>query len=131
MSQENVEAIRAAFEQYSRGDFSLFFAAITDDFEFVTAAEMPDAGSYRGQEARKWLTAYMESFDGFTMEATEVVDAGDKAVSAVLQRGRPRGSEIQVESRWWQVVTFRQDGVAKVEMFSRRDQAFEAAGLSE
>ena len=96
----------------------------------VTAAEMPDAGSYRGDEARDWMTAYMESFDGFTMEATEVIDAGDKAVSAVLQRGRPRGSEIPVESRWWQVVTFREDGVARVEMFSRRDQALEAAGLS-
>ena len=131
MSQENVEAIRAAFEHYSRGDFSLLFAAMTDDFEFVTAAEMPDAGSYRGQEAREWLTTYMESFDGFTMEATEVIDAGDKAVSAVLQRGRPRGSEIPVESRWWQVVTFRDDGLARVEMFSRRDQALEAVGLSE
>ena len=131
MSQENVEAVRAAFEQYSRGDFSLFFAAMTDDFEFVTAAEMPDAGSYRGQEAREWLTAYMESFDGFTMEATEVIDAGDKTVSAVVQRGRPRGSVGEVESHWWQVVTIRADRVARVEMFSRRDQAFDAAGLSE
>src|SRR6185503_1857784 len=131
MSQENVEAMRAAFERYSRGDFSLLFAAMTDDFEFVTAAEMPDAGSYRGQEAREWLTAYIKSFDGFTMEATDVIDAGDKAVSAVLQRGRPRGSEIPIESRWWQVVTYREDGIARIEMFSRRDEALHAAGLSE
>jgi ketosteroid isomerase-like protein len=131
MSQENMEAIRAAFEQYSRGDFSLMFAVMTDDFEFVTAKEMPDAGRYRGQEAREWMTAYMESFDGFRMEATEIIDAGDKAVSAVLQRGRPRGSEGEVESHWWQVVTFRADGVARIEMFSRRDQALEAAGLRE
>src|SRR5258705_491807 len=104
---------------------------MTDDFGFVTAAEMPDAGSYRGKEAREWLTAYIESFDGFTMEATEVIAAGDKAVSAVRQRGRPHGSGIAVESRWWQVVTFRDDEVARIEMFSQRGEALEAAGLSE
>jgi ketosteroid isomerase-like protein len=131
MSQENVEAIRAAFEQYSRGDFSLMFAGMTDDFEFVTAKEMPDAGRYSGQEARAWLTAYMGSFDGFRMEATEIIDAGNKTVSAVVQRARPCGSEGEVESHWWQVVTFRADGVARLEMFSRRDQALEAAGLSD
>ena len=55
MSQENVDLTRAAYEQFSRGDFSRLFEANTDDFEFVTAAEMPDAGTYRGQEARDWI----------------------------------------------------------------------------
>jgi ketosteroid isomerase-like protein len=131
MSQENVEATRAAYEYYSRGDFSPLLAAITDDFEFVTAPEMPDAGTYRGERARAWMAQYIESFDGFTQQATEILDAGDKVMAAVLQRGRPRGSDTPVESRWWQVVTFRTDGVARVQMFSRRDEALEAAGLRE
>ncbi len=131
MSQENVDATRAAYEQYSRGDFSALFAGITDDFEFVTASEMPDAGTYHGQEAGDWIRAYIDSFDGFAQEATEIIDADDKVVSAVLQRGRPRGSDIQVESRWWQVLTFRDGGLARVEMFSRRAEARKAAGLSE
>ena len=132
MSQENVEATRAAYEHYyARGDFNPLFAAITDDFEFVTAEEMPDAGTYRGEEARVWMTQYIESFDGFTQEATDILDAGDKVVAAVVQRGRPRGSKTPVESRWWQVVTFRTDGVARVQMFSRRAEALEAAELAE
>lgn len=131
VSAENVEATKAAYEEYySCGDFSPLWEAITEDFEFVTAAEMPDAGTYRGDEARAWLRTYIESFDGFTQEATEVLDAGDKIVAAVLQRGRPRGSNTPVESRWWQVVTFRDDGIARVEMFSQRAQALESAGLS-
>ena len=132
MSQENVEATRAAYEQYyARGDFNPLFAAITDDFEFVTAEEMPDAGTYRGEEARVWMTQYIESFDGFTQEASDILDAGDKVVASIVQRGRPRGSKTPVESRWWQVVTFRTDGVARVQMFSRRADALDAAGLSE
>ena len=106
------------------------FAASTDDFKFVTAAEMPDAGTYRGQEAIDWILAYIDSFDGYE-EATEIIDAGDKVVVAVLQRGRPRGSELLVESRWWQVLTLQDAGVTRIEIFSQRAEALEAAGLSE
>jgi hypothetical protein len=52
-------------------------------------------------------------------------------VASVLQRGQPRGSDIPVESRWWQVITFRGDGVARIEMFAGRADALEATGLSE
>jgi ketosteroid isomerase-like protein len=131
MSQENVEAMRAAFEQFSRGDFGEAFAALTDDFEFVTAPEMPDAGAYRGQEARDWILAYVDSFDGYTQEATEIIDGGDKLLIRILQHGRPRGSDMPVESRWWQVTTFRSGRVTRIEMFSQRAQALEAAGLRE
>jgi ketosteroid isomerase-like protein len=131
MSQENVETMRVAFEQFSSGDFSAAFEAVTDDFEFVAAPEMPDAGTYRGQEARDWIGAYIASFDGFTQEATEIIDAGDKLLVAVIQHGRPRGSDLSVESRWWQVTTFRSGSVTRIEMFAERARALEAAGLSE
>jgi ketosteroid isomerase-like protein len=131
MSQENVEATRARFEQFSRGDFSTAFEGMDDDFVFETAAEMPDAGTYRGKEARDWILAYVASFDGYTQEATEILDAGDNVVVGVLQRGRPRGSDMPVESRWWQVLTFRSGSVTRTEMFSQRGQALEAAGLRE
>jgi ketosteroid isomerase-like protein len=131
MSEENVEATRVAYEQSARGDLSPLFAAVTDDFEFVTAAEMPDAGTYRGQEARDWVRTYIETFEGYTQEATEIIDAGDKVVAAILQRGRPRGSDTPVESRWWQVLTFREGAVARVQMFAQESDALEAAGLSE
>jgi ketosteroid isomerase-like protein len=131
MSQENVEATRARFEQFSRGDFSTAFEGMDDDFVFVTAAEMPDAGTYRGQQARDWILAYVASFDDYTQEATEILDAGDSVVVAVLQRGCPRGSDVSVESRWWQVLTFRNDSVTRTQMFSGRAQALKAAGLRE
>jgi ketosteroid isomerase-like protein len=100
VSQENIAAVRAAYEQFSRGDFSTVFAGLSEDFEFVTAAEMPDAGTYRGDEARDWMKTYVESFDGFTMEATEIIDSGDKVVAAIVQRARVHGSEMPIESRW-------------------------------
>ncbi len=130
MSQENMEIVRTAFEQFACGDFSAW-ADFPDDFEFVTSPELPDAGTYRGEAALRWLTAWVESFEELTVEATEISDAGDKVVVAILQRGRPRESETVVEGRWWQVVTLRGGEVARIESFPERAQALEAAGLSE
>jgi ketosteroid isomerase-like protein len=132
MSQENVEIVRAVFDQFARGDFGRWFDLTTDDFEFVTSPEIPDAGTYYGAEARRWIAAWVQSFEGHTMEATEISDAaGDNVFAGFLQRGRPRGSQSAVEGRWWTVVTFRQGAMARIEVFADRAEALEAAGLSE
>ena len=73
----------------------------------------------------------MESFEGLTIETTEIVDAGDKVVVAIVQRGRPRGSQTAVEGRWWVVMTLRGGEAARAEAFPERAQALEAAGLRE
>ena len=130
MSQKNVELVRAAFAQFASGDFSSL-ADYPDDFEFVTDPAMPDAGTYRGEAARRWTTAWVESFDQLTMQATEIVDAGDKVVVTLLQRGRPHGSQGVVEGLWWQVLTFRQGELARSELFAERATALKAAGLAE
>ena len=62
MSRENVQALQAAFEQYSRGDFRPI-GLLGDDFELVVSPEAPDAGTYRGEDAMRWLRAWVESFE--------------------------------------------------------------------
>src|SRR5215203_1959857 len=98
MSQEHVDALRSLYKQLARGDFSAY-SELPDDFELVLAPEMPDAGSYRGDAARRWLRAWVESFDRLTVEAVEFIDAGDRdagdqvmigAASARLARGQRR-----------------------------------------
>ena len=90
MTQENVDFTRVAYERAAQGDFEGLFDRTTDDFVFVTSPEVPDAGTYRGDAAREWIRAWISSFDGLTIEATELVDAGDKVVVGILQTGRPR-----------------------------------------
>jgi ketosteroid isomerase-like protein len=130
MSEENVEVMRAVLDQYADGDFSAI-EALGDDFEFVSGAEVPEAGTYRGEEARRWLRGWVATFEGMTIEATEIFDAGDKVFLGTTARGRPAGSAASVEERWWMVSTFRRREVVRVEMFPERAQALEAAGLSE
>ena len=131
MSQENVEIVRAMYEPFARGDFSAW-ADLPDDFEFVASPELPDAATYRGQAAVQWMTTWVESFDGLTIEATEIIDAGDdKVLVAILQRGRPHGSQTVVEGCWWVVMTLSGGELARTEVYPEHAQALEAAGLSE
>jgi 3',5'-cyclic AMP phosphodiesterase CpdA len=130
MSEENVAAVRAVYEEFARGDFGAW-AELPDDFVFVASPELPDAGTYRGDAAVRWMTAWVESFEGHTIEATEIIDAGrDKVFVAILQRGRPRGSQTEVEGRWWVVMTLRGGEFVRTEVFPERAQALEAAGLN-
>jgi ketosteroid isomerase-like protein len=131
MSQENVEIVRAFFDPLAQGDTSRWISEVTDDFVFVTSPEVPDAGTYRGEGARRWIATWAESFEGYTVEATEFTDAGDKVFLRILQRGRPHGSQVAVEGRWWVVVTVREGVIAQAEVFLERTEALEAAGVSE
>jgi ketosteroid isomerase-like protein len=66
-----------------------------------------------------------------TIAAMDFNEAADKVFFAILQRGRPRGSQVAVEGRWRVVSTFREGRVVRVEVFPDRAQALEAAGLRE
>ena len=129
MPGEHIEALRAVFDQFARGDFSAW-SDVASDFEFVTSPEMPDPGTYRGKAADRYRQQWLDSFEELKMEAIDLIDAGDKVIAEVTQEGRPRGSDHAVKGRWWQVITFRGHEVIRIENFTRRAEAMKAAGLS-
>jgi ketosteroid isomerase-like protein len=131
MSEEAMEVVRAAFEPFARGDFSAV-AELPDEFELVLAPEMPDAGTYQGEEARRWIVAWVDSFERLTQELVKLIDAGDDRVLAeFIQRGWTAGSDIPVELPTWALTTLRDGNFVRNELFTNRDDALEAAGLSE
>ena len=123
--------MRAILDRTAQGDFSRWLDDVTHDFVFVTSPDVPDAGTYRGEAAREWVTVWVESFVGHTIEGSDFIDAGDKVFYEIIQRGRPPGSKVAVEGRWWAVNTIREGAIARLEIFDERADALEAAGLSE
>ena len=127
---ENLDLVRSIYEQTAAGDLSAV-DRLPYDFELVTGPELPDAGTYRGEAAKAFMRAWVDSFEGYTLQATEMVEAGNKVLVGVLQRGRPSGASAFVEGRWWQVVTVRQGEVSRIETFPDRRLAVQAVGLEE
>jgi len=72
------------------------------DFEMRFQASHPLAGTFRGpRDATKAMAEWTQSFEGFSREAEEFIDAdGDRVVVAFRERGRPRGGSIELDQRF-------------------------------
>jgi ketosteroid isomerase-like protein len=131
MSAEKVEAVRRVYERWSEGDFTASVPIFDEHVVFVLGPEFPDAGAYLGREAvAEYTRALLEAWTRFTLEAEEIIDAGDSVVVGVVQRGVGDSSGTPTEFRYFQVWTFRGSQAIRLEGFRERDEALEAAGLS-
>ena len=128
MSQENVENVRRAFEAWLRGDSEEALAGLDPDIVYKPAQEEAVQGLDAVQASwERWQASWQEQ--EVTLE--ETIDAGDHVIQAILFRGRGRGSGIEVEGRFFQVLTIKDGKAVRWEEFSDRVAALEAAGLSE
>src|SRR5437763_5971787 len=132
MSQENVEAIRSVYR--ATGPWPLFDLLDEDvevDFSTHPLPDLPVLVDGR-DAAVNWWRHYWGTWDEYTVEPIEFIDAGNEQVVVVQrERGRGRGSGAPFEFNASLVFTLRAGKVAKVQFHGAREQALEAAGLSE
>jgi ketosteroid isomerase-like protein len=131
MSRENVEFVRAVYAEWERGNFSAGVDRYDPDAVLVQGEGFPEAGSYQGLAGfANYMHIFLDAWEKVTIEAEELIDAGDSVVAAVLQTGIGKGSGASTELRFFQVWTFREGKVIRLEVIRDRDAAFEAAGTS-
>ncbi len=131
MSEENVEIVRHYWDAWTRGDANAALSGLHADIEWRTAEDEPDAQTVRGvQEIRRMIATWDSSFDDFTAEPKEFLDAGRDVIVVVLFSGRLRGSETEVTTEETQVYTVEAEKIVRICEYRTRDEALEAAGLS-
>jgi ketosteroid isomerase-like protein len=131
MSEENVELVRQAMEALLRRDRDAWFAIHDEEFEIVPVRDWPE-GAVRGREAGwDFSMRIRDSFEWVPREV-ERVDAGaDKVLGHPRYDLRGVGSGVEVEYEQWFVATVRQGRILRLQWFTDRADALEAAGLSE
>ncbi len=105
-----------------------------DDVDYRAFEGAPDdRGPMHGKDAvRAWLQDWIDMFDEFRMELVELVDASeDTLVVAERYGGRAKLSGVDTDSTVWTVLTLRDRRIARGREYPSREQALEAAGLSE
>jgi ketosteroid isomerase-like protein len=131
MSQENVELARAVFEAFNRRDFDAALALLHDSISWRTLFSV-ETDVLRGkQEIRVAWERQIEALD-VHIDVVELTPLDGTRVLAV-GRWRGRGSEsgASVEQTAVQVFTVDDGRLRSVETYASRDEALEAAGLSE
>lgn len=133
MSQRNVEIVQVGYERFAATG-ELVVEIVTPDFvwDMSNFRGWPERQIYEGTEgARTFLEEWMAAWDDWELEIDALHDAGDKVVALVRQRGRSKAAGTPVEMSFAQVWTLRDGKQARMDMYSDRTEALEAAGLSE
>ena len=132
MTRDRVEAVRAVYDRWAQGDFRAGLDLFDPYVVLVHDPEFEAGGPAFGSKAVSSYTRTMlEAWKRFTIEAQEVITAGDSVIVRVRQRGVGSGSGVATDLEYFMVWTFRGHKVVRFESIRGRARALEAAGLSE
>lgn len=132
MSNDNVAAVRRYVNAFNRLDLDAAILGLDPAIELREWPEAPGSQSYHGAEGvRRAFDAWFETWEWMTLEIEEIHAVGDRVLFTLHQRAKGRTSEAEVEIRSYNVYTFRDGLVTRVELFIERENALAAAGLTE
>jgi ketosteroid isomerase-like protein len=128
-------ALSDAYRKGNIDDFEPVLAEFCDPkIVLVPAGVFPDSRMVQGWEAFLGLAAeQMQAFEkgSMWMEPLEFIDAGDRLVVPYRFGGRGRHTEIEVEFSFAHVVTMREGRAVRIDVYETKQEALEAAGLTE
>ncbi len=128
----NVEAVRPVYEEWGRGNWRPRFDFYAPDMEWGWSEEFPNRGvssdpETKSRRLREWLSPWEE----WRCAAEDFVAAGEFVVVLTRYTGRGKGSGASVDSQGAHLWTIRDGMAIRLEVFSSRSKALEAAGLTE
>jgi ketosteroid isomerase-like protein len=136
MSQANVEVVRQIYDAVARRDsvtpFRFYADDIVWDLSTWAAVVFYSRPVYRGHDGvRELWRETLAAFGEVDFQVEEVIDGGERVVAAIREREIGRASGVPVEARHTAVWTLADGKVTRMQIFSERPEALEAAGLRE
>jgi ketosteroid isomerase-like protein len=128
MSQQNVEIIKRGYEQFgTTGEIRADPGLVWD----VSNLGWPDQQVYTGPAgAMQFNAEWAAAWDDWEMEPEDYIDAGERVVVILTQRGRSKATGIPVEMRFAQVWTLRDGQGIRMQLYASVEEALEDVGLS-
>jgi ketosteroid isomerase-like protein len=138
MSQENIEAVRRLFAAFQRVDVGNLERRLDEVREIVDPEvewiapphSLLASEEYRGYDGvRRFWTQFLSAWDEYRVQVDELIDAGDQVVAVMRLSGRT--NELEVDEARSSLLTLRDGRIVRIEPFSSKDDALEAAKLSD
>jgi ketosteroid isomerase-like protein len=125
----NVEIVRGGVEAFQRGDLEGVLANAREDFEIFLPRNLPNSGRYVGRDGFfTWMGHWLDAWDDFTVEITEVEPAGERhVVASMRQSGLGKGSGIPVEMEIAYMWEVREGRLAAMHLYPSREEAVRVA----
>jgi ketosteroid isomerase-like protein len=126
VADERVQTVRGIYGEWARGNFRAGVELFDSHLIFVEGVG-PDGGVYVGVEAVKsFMRGFLGVWARVTIEAQELISAGDTVLVHVHQRATGNAQGVPGELDYFQVWTFRGDRVIRLDNVSGREAALAA-----
>jgi ketosteroid isomerase-like protein len=131
MSLENVEIVRRRYEQFMvTGRFVAEHVTPNFIWDMSNFRGWPEQQVYEGPEgAQSFIDEWSGAWDDWELEVDALHDAGERVVVLLRQRGRSKATGLPVDMSLAQVWTVKDGVQTRMDMYSDRSEALEAAGL--
>jgi hypothetical protein len=131
-SPETLQALRTAFEPMVHPDFE----TVADPHYISAVGEAPAGTSRRVVHGIdgfiRTFSDWLEAWEAWTFTPTEFREVDEERVlveADIAARSKTHGADMVIPGN--NLLTFREGRLAKLELFLRREDALEAAGLRE
>jgi ketosteroid isomerase-like protein len=135
MSKENVEIVRRMNQALNAGNPEVAVPLLDPDVAWEENHPVwPGLDAvYRGHAGvARWLKeAVLEPWQSFENEVLDYTDLGDHVLMLSHLRGKGRWSGVEVDMPIYNLFTVSDDKVVRRRIYEKRDEAIEAAGLSD
>ena len=130
MSPETMEIVRRAYELVEAQGVEGLLDLATDDVVWISDPRFPGGGRYAGKEnVQRWLSEIW-IYDRVSIDVEDIIDLGERALAITRFHGIAADGP-PVDWPWFHHFAFRDGRISQVQIFLDRDEALEAAGLSE
>ena len=129
MSQERVELVRDGFEAWNSGDRRWVLDHMSPEIEWITPAEDPEPGHYRGfEQLESFWEQWRTTFGHLKFEIEDLIDARESVVVIARRSGTGESSGVAISDRIVQVFSFDDDDRCfRVQEFYDREAALDRA----
>jgi ketosteroid isomerase-like protein len=132
MSEENVEVVRRIYERLNSGDVEGFADLCDEDFVMDMSERVFNPDTYRGRAGiRRFYEGVEEAWESYRWEIEDTRVSGESVVAMLHCLGQSRQGGPGVDWRVAWVWRFRDRKAVAVRFYREREDALEAAGLSE
>ena len=136
VAEANVKFVVDGYARFNAGESVPGLWFFSPDAEYLAAREDPDSAEHSydlrvNHPVRRHFARWFESYPDLTVEPVEARGSGDKVFLWVHFSGHGGESGAPVEMELAHVLTIRDGRAARIAEYFDRDEALEAAGLSE
>ena len=131
MSQENVDRFKEGIERFNRGDLAGLLRYYHPEIQFEHRLVELQVDVTGIDAVRDWFVDATQIFDPWTVDCDDIRDLGDRVLALGTVRAVGKESGVEVEMPFTVLATVQDGLVTHFTDYGDREEALEAAGLSE